>query len=526
MKILKSEQELQKLYNTITDKKGKPLDHWEITALLETYGLRDVDAVNEYGVENLFELSQYLVPFINKRNDYKIHSIQTIEETNIYKRVILNYMKGLAFSVPMFIQIIFTLAVGYALWSSMDANNARATAISLGTFAALIITGGSVQAIGRKGLFYFKMGEKALARNVTFLLYGIGIILIILFFIFLSIINFFFNVYPMDMYIVSMSYYILLALFFLTLSVFYIFEDYLAILILTLSGLLFVYLFHTVFNFPLASSQIYGLILLNILVMFIAFIRLVRLEDKNTSSEGANLPKPSILFYSLLPYYGYGFFYFTFLVVDRIIAWSAESATNPYVVWFNVSYELGLDWALISLIFMMGITEVSVAEFMYRLNDRVVKKSFLEAEDFSREIYKFFKKFNIAFMLFSIFVTLSVFFLVYALHVSFKIEFIENFIMQPTISIFIIASIAYFLLVNSLMNILLMFSLSRHDTPVKAIGYGLFVNIFAGIILSRAFGYEYAVLGLLLGALVLWLVTFREVMSMFKNLDYFYYSAY
>jgi hypothetical protein len=71
-----------------------------------------------------------------------------------------------------------------------------------------------------------------------------------------------------------------------------------------------------------------------------------------------------------------------------------------------------------------------------------------------------------------------------------------------------------------------MFSLSRHHTPVKSIGYGLFVNIFVGLILSRAFGYEYAVFGLLAGSLVLWFVTFTEVKTMFKNLDYYYYSAY
>ncbi len=526
MTLMKSENELLELYNAITKNKAKPLNHWEITALLETYGLRDIDAKNEYGVENLFELAKYLLAYIDNRDDYKLHSIQTIKQSNKYKRAVSNYIRGLAFSVPMLIQIIFTLAVGYALWSSMTADNATATAISLGTFAALIITGGSAQAIGRKGLFYLKMGEKTLARDVTFVLYVIGILLIIALFIFLSVTNFFFNIYPAYMYICAMEYYVLLAVFFLTLSIFYIFEDYLSIVLLTLSGLFFVYMFRTVLKFPLDESQIYGLIILNILVISVATLKLMRLKDKNGTAEGSQLPKPSILLYSLLPYYTYGFFYFSFLVVDRIIAWSSDTIHNPYVIWFNVKYELGLDWALISLVLMMGITEVSISEFMYRLNDRVTEVSFLDAKKFSQEIYDFFKRFNIAFMLFSFGVTVSTFFLVYGLHVMLNIEFIENFMLQPTISIFIIASISYFLLVNSLMNILLMFSLSRHHIPVKAVGYGLFVNVFVGMILSRAFGYEYAVLGLFFGTLVLWWMTFREIVAMFKNLDYFYYSAY
>ena len=524
--LLKSEDELYELYLTITKNKGKPLNHWELTALLETYGLRDVDAQNEYGVSSLFVLARSLLPFINRKKEYKVRSIQTIKEKNIYKRATQNYTKGLAFAIPMLIQIIFTLVVGYALWSSMSADSAKATAISLGTFAALIITGGSAQAIGRKGLFYLKLGEKELARNVSFVLLAFGVLLIFLLFIFLTFTNFFFNIFPLDIYTVAIVYYLLLSLFFLSLSIFYIFEDYVSIVLLTSLGLLFVYIFHTVLKFQLQDAQIYGLIILNIIVMVVVYVKLIRLKDKSGLKEGANLPKPSILFYSLLPYYAYGTFYFSFLIIDRIIAWSTDSIYNPYVIWFNVSYELGLDWALISLILMMGVTEVSIAEFMYRINNRVVEIKYHNAKEFSKEIYSFFTKFSIIFTLFSFFVSVSVFFLIYLLALNLELEFLEIFLTQPTIFIFAVASVSYFLLVNSLMNILLMFSLSRHHVPVKSIGYALFINVFVGMVLSRAFGYEYAVIGLLAGAFVLWFITFIEIKSMIKNLDYYYYSAY
>jgi hypothetical protein len=39
----------------------------------------------------------------------------------------------------------------------------------------------------------------------------------------------------------------------------------------------------------------------------------------------------------------------------------ADYENNPYFIWFKVDYELGLDWALISLIFMIGVTEVSIS---------------------------------------------------------------------------------------------------------------------------------------------------------------------
>lgn len=526
MSAIKSREELFELYQNITKGKGKPLNHWEITALLETYGLRDIDAEDDYGHKDLFEMAKDLVVFIDDRDDYKVKSIQSISDTSIFRRSIHNYIKGLAFSLPMLVQIIFTLAVGYAIWSSMHSDLERATAISLGTFAALIVTGGSAQAIGRKGLFYLKLDEFTLARNVSLVLYAVGVLLVILLLLFLTFVNFFFDIYPAAMFGVAATYYLLLSLFFLSLSIFYMFEDYLSIVVLTFLGLFFVYILHSVMHISLPMSQIFGLIGLNIIVMASALLKLLRLKDKNSSAEGSILPKPSILFYSLLPYYSYGLFYFTFLVIDRIVAWSAQSATNPYVIWFNVQYELGLDWALIALIFLMGITEVSIAEFMYRVNDRVTKVSFDNVEEFTKEIYAFFKKFNLFFTLFSLAIVILTYFFIYGLYITYHIEFLENFLQQPTMYIFFVASISYFLLVNSLMNILFMFSLSRHHIPVKSVGYALFGNFFIGIILSRAFGYEYAVFGLLAGSIILWVMTYRSIREMFKRLDYYYYSAY
>jgi hypothetical protein len=71
-----------------------------------------------------------------------------------------------------------------------------------------------------------------------------------------------------------------------------------------------------------------------------------------------------------------------------------------------------------------------------------------------------------------------------------------------------------------------MFSLSRHETPVRYIRYAVLADIIIGIILSRAFGYPYAVVGLLVGAIIFWYGTFKYTNHMFKHLDYFYYSAY
>ncbi|MBW9234278.1 hypothetical protein JQK62_18805, partial [Leptospira santarosai] len=63
----------------------------------------------------------------------------------------------------------------------------------------------------------------------------------------------------------------------------------------------------------------------------------------------------------------YGFLYFSFLFVDRVNAWSKNEEFMPYVIWFRGQYELGLDFALLTIIIPMGVCEVVVNRLMFDL---------------------------------------------------------------------------------------------------------------------------------------------------------------
>jgi hypothetical protein len=303
------------------------------------------------------------------------------------------------------------------------------------------------------------------------------------------------------------------------------FEAYTIIVIITLIGMVLVYLFYRILDVDIPVSQEYALFFLNIVSISIAAVKVYRLKYKNVLAEGDILPKPSALFYSLYPYFLYGFFYFAFQVIDRFIAWSAPE-NIPYFIWFNVAYELGLDWALIVLVFMMGVTEVSIFEFMHKINDLVTNISYKDVDRFNSIVYNYYKRFNLFYFIYAVIIFFLSFLAVYIPDKLFHFYFLRAFFIQPTINIFFVAAVAYILLVNSLMNILFMFSLSRHETPVRYIRYAVLADIIIGIILSRAFGYPYAVVGLLVGAIIFWYGTFKYTNHMFKHLDYFYYSAY
>lgn len=519
-------KDLSSLYKSITKDAGKPLDYWELAALLEIYGIRDVDAKDEYGFENVFEMAKYMQRYIDIKT-YPVKAMSNMEELPpFWTRIFKNYIRGLAFAMPMFVQIFFTLSIGYAIWSSIDVDKTTATAIALGTFMALIVTGASAQAIGRKGLFYIKQEEMVLASNVTRVLFNTGLFFVIVVGVILAMFNFFFDILPTYYFYVLIVFYLLLSFLFLNVSIYYMFEEYMKILYFFLFGMIFVYFTHGVFKIKLPEAQFLALVMLDIIIGIFAYKKINDLRNKNETSEGEATPRASILFFSLFPFYMYGFMYFLFLVSDRIVAWSTSVVARPYFIWFDVPYELGLDWALIALIFLMGFTEISIHEFMYRMNDMIIKYEFKDYKKFNKEVYAFYKKFNLIYIILSIVVILLTYLSLYLFRYIADNKLVNMFFDSYTPFVFWIASISYAFVVHGLMNVLFIFSLSRQHFSLRAITVGALTNIIVGIILSRMFGLEFAVLGLLVGSLVFWAFSYSYALRMFKKLEYYYYSTF
>ena len=518
------DDKLKKLYLNITEGKGKPLDFWEITALLEIYGLRDIDAKQEYGFENLFEMGRYMEKFKDIR-EYPSKAIDILEENpNVTKRVIKNYIKGIAFAMPMLVQIFFTLAIGYAIWSGVEMGKVKATVIAMGTFLALIVTGGSAQAIGRKGLFYLKQKQEILAADVTKQLLKVAFWIMIGIGVFLIFYNAFFEVLPTYYFWVLIMFYFLLSILFLNVSVFEMFEDYYTILYFFLIAIILVYMFHSVEKIQLPEAQFVTLIILNIIFSVYTYKKLKDLKS-HSIGEGEVMPRASVMFYTLIPFYIYGFLYFGFLIGDRIVAWSVNVPYKPYFIWFDVPYELGEDWALIALVIMMGVAEVSIYEFMYKINSNITQFKFYEYPKFNKLLTHFYEKFNFLYFTYGIFTIIFVYFLIKEIYLYYHFDYLVDFFKSYTPFVYWGAAISYLFLVHGLINILFIFSFSRQTFAVKAAGYALLTDIVIGIILSRSIGLQYAVVGLFVGSIFFWYFSLKYTIKMFKNLEYYYYSA-
>ncbi|MRI83689.1 MAG: hypothetical protein C6I00_04640 [Nitratiruptor sp.] len=520
----KSEVErLRQLYFEITKGRGKPLDFWEVAALLEIYGIRDLDAKREYGFSNVFELARFLFANFRESKEYPSRYLMEHQEVPPLKtRILRNFLKGLSFAMPMFLQIFFTIVFGFALWSNIHLDVTEATVIALGTFLALVVSGGMAQIIGRKGLYYLKMGEQILAGKIMEILLVQGALKILILALLITLFNQIFGIFSDYLLYLFLATFALLGLLFTISSIYYVFEEYEKILLFYLLGIGMVFLLHYLLDIDFPEAQFLGIAFLDLLFAFFAW-RKIRQLKRSTKSEGEILPRSSMLIFTLLPFYIYGVLYFLFLIMDRLVAWNANSINRGLFVWFDVRYEIGSDLALLVLILLMGLVEVLVYEFLYKLNTEVFRYEAKEYRRFNDSLMAFYKRAGILFILYALGTIMVVSLFVWLLY-TFAWEQLP--LDGTSLLVFGVAAIAYSLLTFGLFNTLILFSFSRQGVVLQAIFLGLLGNFLVGVVLANMGSIYWAVFGLLVGSGIFCWVTTSYMLQLLKKLDYFYYSAF
>jgi hypothetical protein len=285
--------------------------------------------------------------------------------------------------------------------------------------------------------------------------------------------------------------------------------------------------------------------------------------------QRAKLPRPSLLTYSVAPYFVYGTLYFTFLFMDRVIGWSAGQEPLPMIIWFRTPYELGLDWALLSMLLTIAMLEYTIHEFgsviipvqeqrkalqIETVENHVQERKEKQAEQSDldkvavtphplnafadiavarqfKNHNKFFFKFYIRQLLLlagiSIVSILVTYYGVLWLRRFDDVKAIRDFFANPiTFWVFYWSVGGYALLVWGMLNSVFFFFLSRPWFTIRTAGLVLVVNIVVGFILSRMFAYWYSVIGLTVGALLFAIIMTWYAVKVFRKLDYYYYSAY
>ncbi|MEP1150263.1 MAG: hypothetical protein ABJH08_00930 [Balneola sp.] len=522
------------LVQQVYDLVGNPISVWAVAATIESLGVRDVDAQEDYEYASVFDMAEDVYQEIKthirakdeekKEDDFKLGNV-----FESFKLFFKHFGVGLLFTMPMISQIVAIMVFEYALWAWFRFNVAQATMIAMGTIGAFIVTGGFIQVLGRLVSKY--MGEENYYlswRAIKAVMYfAIPLVLGIAALTF--VVNIVLPFYPQRMVSIGLTYFILISTMMLSAAVLYASQQKFIILVSILVGTFSVVFGMELFDLGIYFSQWLGIsITAGIQIIYILLYYFFKIRISRQQLFKQSLPKLEVSYYNTYRYFLYGFSYFTFLFVDRILAWSAGPPPPPYIIWFNTSYELGMDWALLSFIFTIALLEFIIQLFSHRIIPAQKRTDISRLKKFNLYFSNFYSLQLVILFFVGIISILVTYYGVSALRVfENDIPEIRDFFANPiTFKVFWLGSIGYLFLVFGLLNSLFFFTMNRPEFVLYSMLFALCVNALTGYVCSRIIGFEYAVVGLVAGSIAFAVTTGLIGKRFFKHLDYFYYSAY
>jgi hypothetical protein len=533
------ERIIQELIGKISSHHLQPEDYLEVAALLEVLGWTDEQCQVELQLANVFELAKIVWQLM--RNEVSISQFSPRKKNGwgeLIKDVVHQFLRGVIFALPMAISVVSMLTLKFSLWSYEQTPVEVATSIGVGTILSFLLVGGFTQAIARRGFFYIMLGYYNMARRMTFYFIRVGFMISVLVSIVLYLTNLFFLVFPFSMVSLTIVYFFFLNMIWLSVTVFYILKKELVFTGLITLGIFLVWLMYIIFGIEVIVAQIVALAIIAIIGIILVLYYFRKAERKMDKGIEPNMPRKSLTVYTTMPYFVYGFFYFAFLFIDRFIAWSTPDQFIPYGVWFRNPYELGLDFALFALIIPMGMSEVIVSKIMRDIE--ASQKGYMgsQTEQMNRRFSRVYKRQWVIMVIISIVTA----FLLYWFSEWFftrnpQLVGIELFVNPITHFVFVWALVGYVLVSISLMNVVVLFSLSQARMITKTIIITFLTNLIIGFLATRWGhflighevgqnpGYSLAVFGLVCGSLVFIIMSTRKVFELLKKLDYYMYAA-
>ncbi|HEX7055757.1 MAG TPA: hypothetical protein VF260_00995 [Bacilli bacterium] len=505
----------------------KPEDIYEIAAILESLGWNDDRVAKQFGVAGIFELAEILWEgcktriFVSRFAKTEAKPLWQITLT-----LVRQFLRGVIFAIPMAISVFCMLTLKFSLWSFEHLSVELATSIAVGTILSFVTVGGFTQGIARRGFFYIIQGYYEMAKKITFRFIFFGFVVCALLCVLLFALNLIIHMFTFHMLLIIIFYFFFLNSIWLSVTVMYILRKELLFTGLIILGIFIVYVLFVLLNMNIIFSQLIALAIVSAISMLFVMYLFKRAERKEEKGISPELPKMSVLMYSTMPYFVYGFLYFAFLFLDRMIAWTRNNDFMPYLIWFRGEYELGLDFSLLVLILPMGISEVILTKMMMDVEtaqkgywaDETERMNQIYLRKYGRQMLQIFAvAFLCAYGLYWALLQLGAHSQLFAsLHL---------FNSPVTKFVFIVSLIAYVFIAVALMNAVLLFSLSQPGFVVRAIWISILANLIVGFLLSRWIDYHYAVIGLLIGSGSFLVLTSRQVIRVLGNLDYYLYAA-
>ena len=482
------------------------LDVRDLVVRLETEGISDAVAQADYGFKDTWRMAEavFLEPEVFPAEGPAIQK---------QPRAWVEYLKGASFALPLLFACLSMLFLKFSLWGGGVPSD-LATAVGLGTVYSFIASGGFIQAMARRGLFYAGTGQYRMCAYSTWQWVRWGAGVMVLLGVAGIAVNAYFDWLPSPLDALAVAFYMSLSLFWLATGILYMLDQNLLVAAATAVGIGSVCLLHLLFQMDLLAAQALGICAAAVFAFSMAAALLRRKSRGDTGR--ARRPSFRRTFYFVAPYFGYGCLYYLFLFADRLLAWTAHTGNSPPGVQFRGDYETGLVVGLLAFIVLVGWVHSAVVCFYSRLKSAQKNFTIFRLAEFNSLLTGYYYKKAASFLPLAAAESAAVYGVAYLL----------GLFADPVIHRAAIWSLAGFpFLVWGLWNVSLLFALSRPLPALAAIGCAFLADAGAGYALSRIGPYYFAVIGFTLGAVVFAGVSGYHTAKTFRRLDYYHFAS-
>lgn len=494
----------------------------EVAILLESLG-HSPEIVAELWYPNLFAFASDVSLIVDRYVSDQERSEQT--DTNWFTRACRDYAVGALYSGPWIIAVIGLAVFGAALWSSLSTPLHLATAIALGVYGALVLSGAFSQAIARRLTFYF------LQDNAPLMLWTLDrfIALSVGTFVVLGVIGWLVlrTMYGDPDAWLAASFFVGSGIFQTSLAPLYTMRKFAWIIGVSLiaaivTGITFLVLFHREVSLPFEPATLaIEIAAIGCLVMLATVVWMRRRANAAGGSRDLVPPTPRSIAAAAAPYAVFGAAYFLMIVIDHI----AAGLTHGFPFSYRSGYELGCDLGLVAIVPVVGVINVMLENLPRRILAGAA--SGIEAgAPFDRAMLRFY-----------LIGALGVF-AATALTVALA-ETVGVFVLEHTVlglggaagieAAFVLryATVGYGLLMLGLLNCQLLFFLSRPAAAINASLAG------AGVVTLGSFAVVFfhqpaasCVFALDAGIFTFLAITTIETLRTMQRFTYAYYAAY
>jgi hypothetical protein len=484
----------------------------EMAALLESLGYNDRSA-REIGYANIFALAEYLFERlqqdpepVNGRPDERKRSGFVAEFTYALRKFSLS----LAYAVPW----MALLALEYLKPNALNVAPELGGALSLALIGSLITTGGFIQMISRSGGFYYGLKEPVLARLMCMKFLNLGLTTSLLLGLLGMLVGAYFHLF-------AGSYLLLAAINFLALSLLWMFCAVLSVQGIGWSVLLVFLLSAMVCALVRMVTGASNTLLLTLwpvtavlCAMGVVFLGFHFAEKKAGDVRNSARPRFGVLAMSMLPFFLYGTFYFSFLFADRLAAGSAVPWVSGLSFGIDPAYKRGMDLVLLAFLITAALVEYLSDSFLRYWRGQAAE---LPQTNSKELITRLHRRHSMAIgMIFAMFVVVAL-----AAWVALS-RLNGGPLPARLLQTAALGGLGYLMLSIALHDIVILSSVNSTSLAMIAAAFGLMLNLVTGYALSHYWGVQYAAAGLLAGSTVLLWICNAAVRHVLRRPDYYY----